>query len=216
MKRVNIKRGSALKVNMNSLVSKWLWAERPVPGSWQELRVQTFGFHPASYQVCNCGSKIGVHECLKARPKKTGKLAGSGTKHQLCRKIKLSNTERHSWVVNTPASYSGAPGFKSRSSDRLSWRRCFVGFLSLSRQMPGWYLKFDHYRLLANHFQFITHPYHISIQQELYGNDFKARLYIVWVTEKAMLNKLQINEYKIVYRLSDYIIKTCRNIFLVF
>jgi hypothetical protein len=37
-------------------------------------------------------------------------------------------TERRSWVVNTPASYSGGHGLKSQSGDQISWleiSRCF-------------------------------------------------------------------------------------------
>jgi hypothetical protein len=39
----------------------------------------------------------------------------------------LAWTERRGRVVNTPASYSGGTGFKSRPRDRLSWVR-FCGF----------------------------------------------------------------------------------------
>jgi hypothetical protein len=39
-------------------------------------------------------------------------------------------------VVNTPASYAGGPGFKSRPADRLFWLRFLVVFLSPYRQMP--------------------------------------------------------------------------------
>jgi hypothetical protein len=34
--------------------------------------------------------------------------------------------ERRSWMVKTPVSYSGGPGFKFRFGDRLSWLRLFV------------------------------------------------------------------------------------------
>jgi hypothetical protein len=34
-------------------------------------------------------------------------------------------------------SYSGGLRFKSRQPDRLSWLRCFLAFLSLSRQFPA-------------------------------------------------------------------------------
>jgi hypothetical protein len=46
-------------------------------------------------------------------------------------------TERRGRVVNTSASYSGGPGFKSRSRDRPSWLRYFVIFLSPSKRMSG-------------------------------------------------------------------------------
>jgi hypothetical protein len=44
------------------------------------------------------------------------------------------DTERRGWVVNTPALYSGGPGFKSLPGDRLSWLRFFVFFFSV---LPG-------------------------------------------------------------------------------
>jgi hypothetical protein len=45
-------------------------------------------------------------------------------------------TERCCRAVNTPASYSGEHGFKSRPSHWLSWLRGFVFFLSTFRRMP--------------------------------------------------------------------------------
>jgi hypothetical protein len=51
-----------------------------------------------------------------------------------------ASTERHGWIVNTPA-YLWGPGFKSLSRDRLSWLRFFIISLSLSRQITGEYLK---------------------------------------------------------------------------
>jgi hypothetical protein len=41
-------------------------------------------------------------------------------------------TERRGWVVNTPASYSGGPWFRSWPGGRLSCLRVFVVFLSHS------------------------------------------------------------------------------------
>jgi hypothetical protein len=46
-------------------------------------------------------------------------------------------TERRGRVVNTPASYSGDQGFRSRPGDRLSCLRFFVVSISPSRRMPG-------------------------------------------------------------------------------
>jgi hypothetical protein len=40
------------------------------------------------------------------------------------------------WVVNTSASYSRRPGFKSRPRDRPFWLRPFVVFLNPPKQMP--------------------------------------------------------------------------------
>jgi hypothetical protein len=62
-------------------------------------------------------------------------------------------------VINTPASYSGGPRFKCRPGDRLSWLRVLVLFLSLSRQIPGQYLKLGQDRFLPHHFQFIVHSH---------------------------------------------------------
>jgi hypothetical protein len=62
-------------------------------------------------------------------------------------------------VINTPASYSGGPRFKCRPGNRLSWLRVLVVFLSLSRQIPGQYLKLGQDRFLPHHFQFIVHSH---------------------------------------------------------
>jgi hypothetical protein len=68
--------------------------------------------------------------------------------------LQTNITERLDRAVNTSASYSGSPGLKSRSRDRLSW--CFVVFLRSSRQMDSRpYLKLGHDRILPHHFQFI-------------------------------------------------------------
>jgi hypothetical protein len=45
-------------------------------------------------------------------------------------------TDHHGRVVNTPASYSGDPGFQSWPGDRLSLLRIFVVPLSPSKRMP--------------------------------------------------------------------------------
>jgi hypothetical protein len=47
----------------------------------------------------------------------------------------LDKTERHCRVVSTPALYSGGPGFKSWSGDRLFWLIVFIILLCPSRQM---------------------------------------------------------------------------------
>jgi hypothetical protein len=51
--------------------------------------------------------------------------------------IHFTSTERRGQMVMNIASYSGRPGFKSRPWDWLYWLKCFVVFLSPSRQMPG-------------------------------------------------------------------------------
>jgi hypothetical protein len=53
----------------------------------------------------------------------------------------IPKTERRVLVVNTPASYSEGLRFKSRPPYRLSWLRFYVVLLSLSRQIPEYYLK---------------------------------------------------------------------------
>jgi hypothetical protein len=88
-------------------------------------------------------------------------------------------TEFRSRVINTPASYSGDPGFKSRPGDRLSWLRVFVVFLSLYSRMPG----YSTYRFLPNPFQFVIY---LAFHSTLYSIS----------TEKAPFNKLQINKYE--------------------
>jgi hypothetical protein len=47
-----------------------------------------------------------------------------------------THTERRGGKFNTPASYSGGPGFKSRPGDRLSCLRFFVVSLIPSRILP--------------------------------------------------------------------------------
>jgi hypothetical protein len=67
-------------------------------------------------------------------------------------------TEGLDRVVNTPASYSGGPGSKSRREDWLSGMRFFVVFLSPSRQMLGCHLKLEQrafFQILSNLLVFI-------------------------------------------------------------
>jgi hypothetical protein len=65
-------------------------------------------------------------------------------------------TERCGRVVNTPASYSGFPRFKSQFGGWLS-RQLFTFYLCPSRQVPSLYLKLDHDRFLPHPFQFTIH-----------------------------------------------------------
>jgi hypothetical protein len=83
------------------------------------------------------------------------------------------------WVDNTRASYSEGREFKSRPVDRQFWLKMFVVSLSSSRTMPVYNRRF-----LSNPFQFIIHlsPFHSTLQ--------------IWVTGKASLNKLQINNWQ--------------------
>jgi hypothetical protein len=73
--------------------------------------------------------------------------------------------ESHSRVVNTPDSYSGSPGFKSRPGYRLPWLR-FPWFSSVP---PGEFrdstLTLGHDRFLPNPSQFIVHlsPFHSTL-----------------------------------------------------
>jgi hypothetical protein len=66
-------------------------------------------------------------------------------------------TDRRSRVVNTPASYSGVPGFKSYPGYRLTWSSFVVVFLSPWRQMPGKFLEFSHDRFPTQPFLFTVH-----------------------------------------------------------
>jgi hypothetical protein len=95
--------------------------------------------------------------------------------------VEQNKAERRDRVVNTPTSHSGSPGLKSQPVDRLSWLEIFVVFLSPPGN--GWdsTLKLRHDRFLPHPLQFIIH-HHPLIPR-----------YIVWVTEKRSLNKLQTN-----------------------
>jgi len=72
-------------------------------------------------------------------------------------------TEGCSWVLSSPASHSGDPKFKSQPDAWLSW--VFAYFLSLPRQMLGYYLKTGRNYLLPHLFQFIIHKssYHMML-----------------------------------------------------
>jgi hypothetical protein len=72
-------------------------------------------------------------------------------------KVLNIHTERRDKVVNTPASYSGGPVFKSRPGDLLSWLRVFVVFLSPPGKYRDGTLKLGCHRFLPRHFQFIVH-----------------------------------------------------------
>jgi hypothetical protein len=70
--------------------------------------------------------------------------------------ILLYETERHGRVVKTPTSYSGSPGLKSQSGDRLSW--FFLWFSSVrAGKFCGSTSILGHNRLLPHRFQFIIH-----------------------------------------------------------
>jgi hypothetical protein len=94
-------------------------------------------------------------------------------------------TERCVRVVNTPATHSEIPGFISWSGERLSVLR----FSWFSSDPPGecWdsTLKLCHYRLFPKILNISSFTYHPFI-----------RRYIVCVTEKAPLTKLQIKVNK--------------------
>jgi hypothetical protein len=76
-------------------------------------------------------------------------------------------TKRCGWLVNSSASYSGGPGFKSRPEYHLSWLRPFVVFPSTSMKILRKYLKIRPWPLTSTFFL------------------------IYWVTEKASLNEQQ-------------------------
>jgi hypothetical protein len=79
-------------------------------------------------------------------------------------------------VVNNSAPYSGGPGFKFRPGDRLSWQN-FRAFPESLQANAGMIPYIRPRPLLFTSFP--VHPF--------------TRRYIVCVTEKALLNKLQIN-----------------------
>jgi hypothetical protein len=90
-------------------------------------------------------------------------------------------TVRLCLVFNTSALYSGGLGFKSRSGDRLSWPG-YSWFFSVT---PGKYrdssLKLGHDRFFPHSLFFLTYYYF-------------TRRYMLWVTEKASLNKLLFSD----------------------
>jgi hypothetical protein len=98
---------------------------------------------------------------------------------------KLDLTEKrprtNGW--NTPTSYSGGPGFKSPRVDRyLDWGSSWFFPVSPSKFGDN-SLKLSHGRFLPHPFQFIIHLSSI-------------RRNIVFVTEKASPNKMQITNYQ--------------------
>jgi hypothetical protein len=83
-------------------------------------------------------------------------------------------TESSGRVVNTPASYSGGPRFKSRPGDRLSWLRFFVVFSIPPGECRESTLKIRPRSLPTKSFQ-IHHYSLVTLSSTLYG----------LVTEKA-------------------------------
>jgi hypothetical protein len=92
-------------------------------------------------------------------------------------------TEGRCRLVKIPASYSGEPGFKSRPADRLSWL-VFRGFPEILQANAGIVpLSYT----TASSFQFDSNS---SFTYRCF-----IRRYIITVTGKASLNKLQIYAY---------------------
>jgi hypothetical protein len=82
-------------------------------------------------------------------------------------------TERRGRVVNTHASYSGGPGFKSRAVDRLS-SLSFSWFSSVPPvEFRDNISKLIHDPFLPNPSQFIVHlsRYHSTRHNHSYGSD---------------------------------------------
>jgi hypothetical protein len=92
-------------------------------------------------------------------------------------------TERRGWVVKATDSFSGGPSFKSRPCDRLSSKSLWFspyfqansGISTLKQATTA------SFQILSNS----SFTYHRFI-----------RLYVVWVTEKASLNELQIPVFR--------------------
>jgi hypothetical protein len=90
-----------------------------------------------------------------------------------------SAVERRGKVVNTRASYSAGPEFQSRSGNRLSWLKSFALFAV----SPG-----ECWDGTVN--DTTTSSFYILSNSSFTYRPFIWN-YIVWVTEKASLNKLQ-------------------------
>jgi hypothetical protein len=88
-------------------------------------------------------------------------------------------------VVAIPALYSGGPGLKSRSGQRLSWLRLLKSFLGSSRKMPEHYFKLGHdcFLLHIPSKFIIIRPNHPII-----------RSYIDWATDSVVewINKMSV------------------------
>jgi hypothetical protein len=100
---------------------------------------------------------------------------------QVCAHVTSIYTKSRGREVNTPASYSWGPGFKSRTRKCFSdW--CVRGFPQSLYKMPEWRLKLGQNRLL-------TRPHHI-----IQLSTFRLTQYILsdW---KASLNKQQIHKH---------------------
>jgi hypothetical protein len=66
-------------------------------------------------------------------------------------------TDRRGRVVNTPAWYSGGPGFKSLPGDRLPRLRFFMFFSVPPGKLRKTALKLGHGRFIPHYFQSIIH-----------------------------------------------------------
>jgi hypothetical protein len=82
-------------------------------------------------------------------------------------------------IVPGTRSYFEGPGFDSLSGGQLYRLRCFVVFLSFSRLLLGYYLKFDHC-------QFLPCPSELLI----FGNP-TIRCCVLYVSDIVSLNKLR-------------------------
>jgi hypothetical protein len=71
--------------------------------------------------------------------------------------LKCYFTKRRDRVVNTPASYSGGPEFRSRPRDRLSWLRFSLLSSEPPRKCRDSTLELDQDRFLLSPFQFNIH-----------------------------------------------------------
>jgi hypothetical protein len=93
--------------------------------------------------------------------------------------IQLCLTELRGRVVNIPASYSGRPEFICGPGGRISPLRFLIVFLSISKIMPGEYLKIKSRPLPSKSF-----PVHHSCVTLSFDTVYKT-IYVVLVTGKT-------------------------------
>jgi hypothetical protein len=175
--------GSSLSQDDGFLRAIVFVARLPSDGNWcrrsHVVRFYRMLKNPAMYDTEKTSSaKFTVISCRYFNRRHKRK-AFYGVKKHIHNQLQ-NNTERHGRVVNTPASYSGSPGFKSRSTERLSWLR-FSWFFSIPPgECRNSTLKLDHARFLPNPFHFIINlsPFHSTL--------YSLRCW------KALSNKLSI------------------------
>lgn len=77
--------------------------------------------------------------------------------HTTCIKLQKYWTKYCSKMACTPVLNSGGPEFRPWPTDRLSWLRFYIVFLSPSRHILRQRLKLQHDHFLPHPFQILTH-----------------------------------------------------------